>query len=116
MDAERILSLDFDHDVFRAWTTGPWTNADYVVCDERRLAAAITRLDRLERTPKELTREQRDALACMVHGCSERVRGKTQKKHSDMFRPGSMKRLREEKEGRSATAERRSIDRCPGTN
>lgn len=76
---QRILTLPFDHDVFRLWPTGPWMSIENVVFDDAILAATVERLDRHEVTPVELSREQHEELTLMVRNCCERARARKKK-------------------------------------
>lgn len=72
---KRLLALEFDHDVFRMWPTGPLADVLDVVHDEGRLRAATQRLEAFERIESgKLSPEQRYRIAHIVHECCERAR------------------------------------------
>ena len=72
----RILSLAFDHEVFRVYPGGPLMDVSEIVSNDSMVKAAIERLDCMQRTPNELTTEDEINIAAMVKNCAARLRKK----------------------------------------
>lgn len=80
----RILSLDFDHDVFRMWPTSSLTRVGYILMDEPRLHAAVKRLDTIESA--DVSDIDCVYVTTMLRTCYKRKRGHRPPKMQSLFR------------------------------